>query len=174
MELLHIDKASYEDAQEIINFLNIVGGESEYLTFGLNEFPISLEDEINIIKECSEMNKSLMLIAKIDSKIVSQLFLDIPTLSRLSHIGHLGITVSKYHWGKNLGQKMLKTSIIWAKEKQLTKLQLQVRTDNLRAINLYKKLNFKIEGTIRKSLKINNLFYDEYLMGLDLIDSKDL
>lgn len=171
MELAKIEKAVPNDAQAIISFLNRVGGESDYLTFGLNEFPISVEEEIEIIKESLEKENSLMLIAKIDHKIASQLFLDVPTQSRLSHIGHLGLTVSKSYWGNALGQKMLAAAITWAKEKKLAKIQLQVRTDNLRAINLYKNFNFTIEGTITHALKINHIFYDEFLMGLDLLNT---
>lgn len=37
-ESLVIHKAKAEDALEIINFLNAVGGESDYLTYGLNDF----------------------------------------------------------------------------------------------------------------------------------------
>jgi RimJ/RimL family protein N-acetyltransferase len=39
---------------------------------------------------------------------------------------------------------------------------------NTRAINLYKKAGFEIEGTIQRSYKLSqsNEYYDEYLMGL--------
>jgi RimJ/RimL family protein N-acetyltransferase len=171
MEPIKIGKAVPEDAHEVISYLNTVGGETDYLTFGLDEFPISVEEEIEIINECLEKENSLMLVAKMDNKIVSQLFLDVSTRSRLSHIGHLGLTVSQSHWGKALGQKMLVEAINWAKGKKLAKIQLQVRTDNLRAVALYKSFNFIIEGTISNSLMINHIFYDEFLMGLDLCKS---
>lgn len=43
-----ITKASLDDAEDIVNFLNKVGGESDFLTFGLNDFPLSVEDEKKI------------------------------------------------------------------------------------------------------------------------------
>lgn len=50
----------------------------------------------------------------------------------------------------------------------MAKLQLQVRTDNTHAVQLYKKLGFVVEGTITRSLKIKAVYFDEYLMGLEL------
>ncbi|WP_425169974.1 GNAT family N-acetyltransferase [Legionella sp.] len=60
-------------------------------------------------------------------------------------------------------------AIHWAQKKKLAKIQLQVRTDNINAINLYKKFNFAVEGTIINSLQVTQIFYDEYLMGLNLL-----
>lgn len=167
-ESLVIHKAKAEDALEIINFLNAVGGESDYLTYGLNDFFISIEEEEIIINECLDLNTSLMLVGKIDNKIVSHLFIDVSPRERLAHIGHLGLSVSKDYWGKSIGSKMLTEAIDWAKEKKLSKLQLQVRTDNKSAICLYEKFNFLPEGTITESLKIGAISFDEFLMGLKL------
>ena len=168
MEILTIKKAVPEDAQEIIDFLNSVGGETDFLTFGLNEFPISVKEEIEIINECLEKENSLMLIGRMNNQIVSQLFLDVSTQSRLAHIGHLGLSVRKSHWGKSIGKKMLTEAIHWA-QKKLTKIQLQVRVDNSNAVNLYKKFNFVIEGTIINALQVNQIYYNDYVMGLNLL-----
>ena len=63
---------------------------------------------------------------------------------------------------------MILAAIDWAKSNHLTKLQLYVRTDNLGAIDLYKKLGFYTEGTITRAIKIENQYFDNYLMGLHL------
>lgn len=165
---LIIEKAQPQDAKDIIDFLNQVGGESDFLTFGFNEFHISVAEELTIINECLSQNHSLMLIGKINSQIASQLYLDVPSQPRLAHIGYLGLSVKKQFWGMSIGTRMLLEAIRWAKERSLIKIQLQVRIDNLNAIKLYQKFNFTIDGTIKKSLKINEFYYDELLMSLDL------
>jgi len=163
-----INKATVSDAKAVVDFLNAVGGETDFLTFGENDFPISVEEEQKIIADCLERDTNLMLVAKINQVIVSQLFLDVSTQPRLSHIGHLGLSVSKAHWGKSIGSQMLEQSIDWAKKKRLSKLQLQVRTDNHQAIKLYEKFGFVCEGKITQALKIQQHFYDEFVMGLTL------
>lgn len=161
------------DVHQLIDFLNTIGGETDYLTFGLNDFPISAEEEVVLINDCLKNNTSLILVGKTNNKIISQLYLEVSTQPRLAHIGHLGLSVSKAYWGKSVGTKMLAEAINWAKNKQLAKLQLQVRTDNMNAIHLYKKFAFSIEGTVTNSLRINNSDYDEFLMGLKLIKHQE-
>lgn len=167
MQLL-ITKPAVSDAQEIITFLNKVGGETDFLTFGLNDFPISIEEEQKIIAECLETEEQLMLIGTVEHTIVSHLFIERTTNPRLAHIGHLGLSVSKAHWGKEIASKMLAQAIDWTKKKSLHKVQLQVRIDNHAAIHLYKKFGFVCEGTITQSLKIQEHCYDELIMGLRL------
>lgn len=165
---LIISQPSVDDAAEIIHFLNKVGGETDYLTFGLNEFPLSLEEEKQTILECLEQKSCLMLIAKVGNEIVSHLFLQRSNRPRLAHIGDVGVSVSKQWWGKSIGKHMMLFAIEWARQNSITKIQLQVRTDNERAILLYRKLGFVIEGTLKQAMKVNDTYFDDHLMGLQL------
>tara|TARA_R110002126_G_scaffold286752_1_gene438879 strand:+ start:2949 stop:3488 length:540 start_codon:yes stop_codon:yes gene_type:complete len=167
-ERLIISKACNNDAEHIIAFLNRVGGETEFLTFGLGEFDVSLNEEIQIISNCLELNQRLMIVGKINDTIVSQLFLDRSNRTRLSHIGDIGISVGKAYRGHSIGTHMLSLAVGWSKANGLSKLQLQVRTDNHIAIKLYDKFGFTIEGTISRAMKINDAYFDDYLMGLNL------
>jgi len=165
---LTIAQAALDDAEEIVNFLNVVGGETDFLTFGAHEFPVSVAEEKKTITECLEQKRCLMLVGKIENEIVCQLFLQRSDKPRLAHLGDIGISVSKKFWGLSIGRHMLLVAIEWAKNNGVTKLQLQVRTDNERAIQLYKKLGFVIEGTITHAIKIGDIYFDEHVMGLKL------
>ena len=163
---LIIARPTPHEAPYIIDFLNEVAEETDFLTFAKGEFPFSVVEEQEIITECLEANRSLMLIGKINDLIISQLFLDRSKKKRLSHIGDISITVSKKYWGKSIGKHMMQAAIEWAKLNNITKLQLQVLSDNERALKLYNKLGFVIEGKISRALKIHNVYFDDYLMGL--------
>lgn len=163
-----ISKAMVDDASDIVDFLNTVGGETEFLTFGLCEFPISVEEEKTMITECIEQEICLMLVGKLHGEVISQLFLDRSSLKRLRHVGTIGIAVSKKHWGKSIGKKMIFTALDWAKSQNISKLQLLVRRDNTSAIKLYENLGFVTEGTITRAVLIDGIYFDNYLMGLEL------
>lgn len=163
-----ISKAVVEDANGIVDFLNTVGGETDFLTFGLNEFPISVEEEKAFIAECIEQEMCLMLVAKIHDEVISQLFLERSSVKRLRHVGTIAISVSKQHWGKSIGKKMILTALDWAKSQHISKLQLAVRSDNTSAIKLYEKLGFVTEGTMTRAVLINGAYFDNHLMGLEL------
>ena len=55
-----------------------------------------------------------------------------------------------------------------ARMKKLSKICLNVNTDNDRAINLYKKAGFEIEGKLCKESYVNGEYRDEYRMALFL------
>jgi RimJ/RimL family protein N-acetyltransferase len=165
---LVISKACVDDAESIIRFLNEIGGETDFLTFGLNEFPLSLVEEQKMISDGLNSNKFLIVVGKVDQKIVSQLFLDRSNNARLSHIGNLGVSVSKGYWRNSIGKHMILFSINWAKLSGITKLNLDVRTDHYHAINLYKKLGFHIEGQVTRAVKIDDVYFDNYQMGMEI------
>ncbi len=59
-----------EDAQSIIDFYNEVGGETHFLSFGKDEYKISLEEQENAIESAKASDNSVKLIAFIDGEIV--------------------------------------------------------------------------------------------------------
>jgi putative acetyltransferase len=50
----------------------------------------------------------------------------------------------------------------------LKKVHLTVRADNKRAIRLYSRFGFEIEGTFKKEMLLNGEFLDDYRMALFL------
>ncbi|MGQ3891991.1 GNAT family N-acetyltransferase [Legionella sp. CNM-4043-24] len=165
-DTLVISKAHIEDAAPVIDYLNRVGGESDFLTFGANGFPLTYEQEEEIIADCLSTNQCLMLVGKINQHIVAQLFLERSRNPRLDHIGEIGITVAQAWWGQSIGTHLLQSAIVWAGDNQISKLQLHVRSDHDSAIHLYKKQGFCIEGVITRAIKINDQYFDNYVMSL--------
>ena len=68
--------------------------------------------------------------------------------------------------GKGIGSRLFDTLLLWAKESPLRRLELTVMTHNERAIALYKKNGFEIEGTHKCSLMIDGALVDEFGMAL--------
>ena len=64
------------------------------------------------------------------------------------------IAVRKDFRGQKIGQNIIKNLIYYSLEKDLEFLSLEVRESNIPAVNLYKKMNFKILGK-RKSFYSN-------------------
>ncbi|MGO3732618.1 MAG: GNAT family N-acetyltransferase [Vagococcus sp.] len=85
----------------------------------------------------------------------------------LQHIGEVGISVNKHYWGLGLGTLMLEELVTWAESTNLIKrLEIKVQKRNTRAISLYEKVGFELEGTIRRGfLSENNDFLDVLLLS---------
>ena len=62
---------------------------------------------------------------------------------------------------------MLQEIIAFAKEQNVLRIELSVSVENIKAINLYKKSGFEVEGVLRKYtyLKSEERFLNETLMS---------
>ena len=67
--------------------------------------------------------------------------------------------------GRGIGAQLFTAAETWAKAQHIHRLELTVMTHNTRAIRLYQKMGFVIEGTRRDSLCIDGIHVDEYFMS---------
>jgi putative acetyltransferase len=109
----------------------------------------------------------LMLLAQLDNAIVGTAGLHpaSPHMRR-RHAWMLGISVLPEAQGQGVGSALM-TAICdyadhWA---GALRLELGVYTDNVRAIGLYKKFGFEIEGTLRGYALRDGQFVDTYAMA---------
>lgn len=78
-----------------------------------------------------------------------------------------GVYTNVAHRKKGLSKALMQKLISHAITK-VGQLHLSCTTTNQQAQNMYENLGFKIYGTDPKALKINDKYYDEYLMVLEL------
>ncbi|MBY0121665.1 GNAT family N-acetyltransferase [Bacillus sp. S/N-304-OC-R1] len=164
-----IIEATKEYAQRMIDFYNVVGGETDFLSFGKDEFKRNAEEYQEYIETTRLEQNSIILLATIDDEIISIASITSSQKVRMKHVGTLGIVVSKQFIGQGLGTEMMVRLIQWAASNGITnKISLVTREDNIHAIELYEKLGFEKEGLIKKDNLINGVYYNTYIMGLFL------
>ena len=169
MKNITIRKASVEDAQAIINYLDQIGKESDNLTFGEEGIGYTLEDEEKMIQGYEENLNSTMFIAFDSDQVVSIGNLSASKRERTKHVSVLGISVLKSHWNQGIGKHMMNTLIGFAKQAPDTKaVHLEVRSDNHIAIHLYESVGFKKNTTIPQMMFIKDNYYDIDLMVLNV------
>ncbi len=167
--ILTIEKAKKEDAANIIEYLKLVGGESDNLLFGANEFSISVSEEENMIEQFSSSNTSAMFVGKIEDEIVSILTIMSPFRPRIEHQSEIAISVKKKYWNNGVASNMMNKAISFAKENNKTEIiHLGVKHDNINAIYLYEKMGFEKIGEYKNFFKINDEYYTKILMNLYL------
>ncbi|HPD37766.1 MAG TPA: GNAT family N-acetyltransferase [Mesotoga infera] len=168
IESLEIRPVCEEDAQKVIEYINLVSGESDYLSFGENEFKITVEEEREIIRSFRERDNCLMIAARLGEKIVGLLTFEGGHRERLKHRGEFGLTVAKEYWGMGIGKRLIEYMIETVKKNGITRIGLQVRADNERAIKLYSNFGFVTEGRLKRFMKIREKYFDFLQMGKDL------
>jgi RimJ/RimL family protein N-acetyltransferase len=149
-----IEQPSVENAEEIIEYSkNIFSSTDQVLTIP-EEYTITVEDEIEWIKNINNNPNSLLLIAKLNNKIIVFLFFIHNSKKKTSHTGEFGVNVHPEYQGTGVGHKLVETLLKWARQnEQIEKVVLQVFATNENAIKLYKKLGFIEEGRHIKAIK---------------------
>ncbi|MDO4451568.1 MAG: GNAT family protein [Lachnospiraceae bacterium] len=156
-----------EDAKEIVDFYNYVGGETSFLSFEKDEYPLDVEAQKESIKETNESPINTMLLAIVDGKIVGIGTISSSHKIKSRHSGELGIVVVQEYQGKGIGSSIIQQLIDWAKGNGVTtRIQLDTRTDNELAVKLYQKFGFEIEGCLKNSTLLDGKYYDLYVMGM--------
>lgn len=169
-EKVIIRKACGADAEAMLEYLGVIGGESDFLTFGSGEFEKTVKEEEEFIETTLKKDNALFIIAEISGRVIGNLNFSGGPRQRTAHVGEFGVSILKEYWGNGIGEELIKCLIAWSKNSSIIrKINLRVRADNKRGIYLYKKLGFSEEGILKRDFLINGEFYDSIAMGL-LID----
>ena len=160
---LILRKANGNDAEKMIEYLNTVGGESDNLLFGKNEFHFSIEQEKEYLNNLNKDKDALMIIGIINNEIVSVGQIIKLGRKRIAHNSEVAISVKKDYW--SIGMSEL---IEFARNNDIRNIELGVKASNSKAIKLYKKFGFEKVGCHKNYFNVNGVFDDEILMDLSL------
>jgi RimJ/RimL family protein N-acetyltransferase len=168
-QVLVVQEAAPGDARTILDYVEQVSGESDFLSFGPGEFELTEAEERAYLGKCLAADNQLYLVGWIGEALVSALSFSAGRRPRLRHTGHFGLSVGKAYWGLGIGALMVDALVDWAWATGIvTKINLRVRTDNARAIQLYRRKGFVVEGTISREIRLDGRYYDHHWMGLEL------
>ena len=107
------------------------------------------------------------LVASVNSEVVGHIYLGaFPHKPRRRHAGQIGMAVRDDWQGKGAGSALMQATVDLAdKWLNLSRLELEVYTDNEPAVRLYKKFGFSVEGTLRRYALRTGRFVDAYMMA---------
>ena len=159
-------EATGADASALLLHQATVGGETDNLSFDQNTFNISPEKEARFIDRFTKSERDVMLVALDGKKIVGNGIIECERAKRYSHRATLSITVMKDYWGRGIGSRLMEMMIAFSQKCGIAVVSLEVRSDNERAVALYKKFGFETIGLYKKFFKINGEYHDAYLMQL--------
>lgn len=140
-ESFTIERGTPADAAELIEYLQAIGGETENLSFGPDDFPFTVESEVEYLEKQLDSPDRVLYVARAGGRIVGDASLS-RGQRRMRHRGEFGISVLRAMWGKGIGTALAQKVLAFARENGFEQVFLEVRSDNARAIHLYEKLGF--------------------------------
>ncbi len=118
-------------------------------------------------KRIAENDGSYKLVAVSGEHVIGMLGLDtFPNKPRRRHVGVIGITVSDAWQGRGVGKALMEAGVDLADNwLNLTRLELEVYSDNEPAIRLYERFGFEREGVMRQHAFRNGEYVDSIMMA---------
>ena len=162
-----IVRAQPQDAAALLAYLKIIGGETDNLSFGPEGVPLDEEAERAWLDRQAHSRDHIQLLAKARGEIIGTASLN-RRQGRMSHRAEFGISLKKAWWGCGAATVLAQGVFAFAREAGIEQVNLEVRSDNRRAIRLYEKLGFRKLCTFPGFFKINGQLIDFDFMNLDL------
>ena len=156
------------DAAEFLNLNKKLDVETKFMLFEENERNTTLEEQTKMIESMLNSFNSTIFVFSQDNILVGYIAVVGGKLNRNKHKAHLVLGILEEYCNKGIGTQLFEHMKDWAKEHGMKRLELTVMAHNKRAIALYKKIGFEIEGEKKFSLIVDGDSIDEYMMGIIL------
>jgi len=161
-----IRKAVDSDAEQLSMLRVTIDGETEYLDREKGEAYIDVPAFREIIRRDTEKSNNLFLVAEMQGELVGFARCQGYDLHRFSYKVEFGVCVLKRYWRIGIGTNLLEGAIQWADRNEIRKITLTVVETNEKAIALYRKYGFEIEGVLREDrLHSDGKYYNTIVMG---------
>lgn len=167
-QTLVVRNAVAEDAQALVDHMKIVDSETKFLAREPGEFSFTVDQEREFIEK-THSNKSIFFaVGEVNGQIVANCSVGlVMSHRRYSHRASMGIAIRKAFWRLGIGKQLMSECIQWCKNNGIEQLELDVVTENDRAVAMYKSFGFEIQGSKRHALKYDDGSYvDEHSMIL--------
>lgn len=154
-----------DDAEAFAKLFTLLLNETKFLLWEVGERPFDAAFWSARIDDTLIDNSSVFLVAEQEGELVgfSRAMGEMPR--RRQHAALIVVAIRQASVGQGIGTQFFKVMEEWAVQKGLHRLELTVVAHNQRAIALYQKMGFVIEGTLRHNLQIEGHYVDEFAMA---------
>lgn len=162
--------ATADDAEALFHFGRVLLSETDFFLRSSEERAGSIDEMRMIINRFQELPRHLLLNAWKGNFPVGEAVIMGGELQRNRYTATVGVGVLQEHTGKKLGRTLMEGLEHFAHHAGIHRLELTVMSHNARALRLYEKMQYRIEGMRRESLHINGSYVDEFSMSKLLSD----
>ena len=157
------------DAEQLLALGKEIGAETDFLRVDENGFGDDAAREREWIENANRYERGGSFVGFVDGEPACLFGFEIDPNPRMNHSAEIGVCVKRAYWGIGIGPAIMETLIdVTKKRGDIQKLDLALRSDNLRAKALYERFGFKSAGIIPARFLIRGKYYDEERMYLFL------
>jgi len=153
------------DAEEFLKLLLKLDEETNFMMLEVGERNLSPDVQLKEINSIINSKNSTILIALDNETPVGFIVAEGGGYRRNSHSCYLAMGILQNYSGKGIGKSLFSEIFDWGTKTGIARYELTVMCHNEKALGLYKKMGFEIEGIKKNSLFVNSRFVDEYYMS---------
>lgn len=154
-----------EDSAALLQLNKMLDRESKFMLLEADERKLTEEQQREMLRDIIRSDNSHIFVAEAEGQLVGRLSVMGGNTRRIRHRAEIVIGILQEYGGQGIGRKLFEMAERWRQNTALIRLELTVMTHNSRAIALYKKMGFTIEGLKKHSMKVDGRYVDEYLMA---------
>lgn len=159
-----IRRAVESDAQALHDFMAGIVAERLPILYEREAAP-TVDEEREFIRRFSDAARSAFFVAIRGTHVIGVLDFHGEKRAQAAHGGSFGMSVRATERGKGIGERLLRGLIDWAPTVGITRLELQVFANNARAIALYERMGFQVEGRRRMAVMVDGFAIDVLMMA---------
>lgn len=163
-----ITRARPEDAAALLDYLKIVGGETDNLSFGAEGVPACAGGGAGLSAHTGRFAGPCAVSCQGGRRAHRHGQPEPGKPGRMRHRGVFGISLKRAWWGCGAASALTEAVLAFARENGFAQLDIEVRSDNVRAIRLYEKFGFRKLCTFPAFFRIGGQDIDFDVMLLQL------
>jgi RimJ/RimL family protein N-acetyltransferase len=160
-----VRRATPADAGALVELARVVVAEPEGWLISDGGWR-SVAEERRYLRALRRHPHAAVFVADMPEGLVARLSLARDTHPASYHVADLGLMVAAGYRRRGIGRALLEQAVEWAREAEVTKLELHVFPHNEPAIALYEGFGFEREGYRRGHYRRGDGYADAVLMAL--------
>ena len=164
---MHLDfrSATSDDAEALLEFLNQLDFEAQYILYDQNERDTNVDKLRSYLEKLSQQSSRMFIAIDNQNKILGYLFGEIQPFNRVAHVVKLNIGILKRTQKRGIAEQLGALCLQYAKQNGIKRAEVTVIKENLASLALCRRMGFEIEGVKRQSIKIGQNYHDEVCLA---------
>jgi len=159
-----------QEAESLLAWMRTVYEETPWLTRYPEESPQDVRAEQRFVERMEQAPRSFFLGAYLDGQLAATTELSaVSSRIKTRHRATIGLAVLRSFWHLGIGRLLLEEDIAQARRFGYRQIELNVYTENERAVRLYRKAGFEIWGRTPAAYRFKDgSVHEELQMGMIL------
>ena len=137
-----IRNAVRDDAQEVLNIFLSTHEQTDFLSSYKDEITLDVTFEKQFLTEKENSDNEVYLCAVVDGRIIGIAGLNQKGQNKIRHRAEFGMAIEEDFWGIGIGRAPAMSCIECAKNTGYSQPELEVVSENSKAIYLYESIGF--------------------------------